>query len=382
MRKVFMRPGPRRAFTLVELLVVIAIIGILIALLLPAVQAAREAARRSQCVNNLKQIGVAMHNYVDTHKQLPTCELYRDTARSNNIETWYDADKGSSFMKLLPFMERSNIYESLREATINWTHFKNGSFTPDVHIWNLRFDPKTYEPVNSGGKQYKTLFVPTFWCPSADSPKWQNGDQNDDAMRCYNVNMGPTRAGNHGSCQAQGLIVYRGNYFGITGEGNGPGHRWRGEHHNPNGIAGPFSRCNWAASFAEIGDGLSNTLLAGEILPNRYDGGWGRPFMRSSGTHSTTVAPPNTAIEMVNGPQVAPHSSIDPDQTALGHQCTQRSFWNVWAMGFRSKHTGNGCNMVLGDGSVHFFFHNIDYELWQRLGCRNDGRAVKLPEGG
>jgi prepilin-type N-terminal cleavage/methylation domain-containing protein/prepilin-type processing-associated H-X9-DG protein len=92
------RTIPSRAFTLVELLVVIAIIGILIALLLPAVQAAREAARRSQCTNNLKQLGLALHNYHDTHNALPARKTFF---------------RLSGFIALLPFIEQSSMYERI-----------------------------------------------------------------------------------------------------------------------------------------------------------------------------------------------------------------------------------------------------------------------------
>lgn len=99
-----MVPSFRRdAFTLVELLVVIAIIGILVALLLPAVQAAREAARRTQCTNNMKQVGLALHNYHDTHQALPiNANWLGDSSR----------DVYSALVILLPFMEQQNVYEA------------------------------------------------------------------------------------------------------------------------------------------------------------------------------------------------------------------------------------------------------------------------------
>ena len=365
----------RRAFTLVELLVVIAIIGILIALLLPAVQAAREAARRSQCVNNLKQIGVAMHNYVDTFKQLPGNQTYNSAAYSNNgqaanNERWDAADKGNVFTRLLPFVERSNLYESMRESTNNW---KEPNVDDATRLWERRYDTKTFEPVASGGKRYGSVHIPTYWCPSADSSKWVDGNQNSWAMLCYKVNVGAQRWGN--ICDQQGVIVGRGNYFGS-------GSTWRGEGHNPNGISGPFSRVFWAARFAEVADGLSNTFGAGEYLPNRgLTPEWG-PWCRWWSACGVTGQPCNSPLGAISGPLVAPHSSIDPDQTDLGHQCSVRHDQNIYAAGFRSKHTGDGCNMMLLDGSIHFFFHNVDYELWQRLGDRRDGRAVKLPEGG
>jgi len=100
--------SPRRAFTLVELLVVIAIIGILVALLLPAIQAAREAARRTQCSNNLKQLGVGFHNYHDTHRVFPpSCvkEKFQDAAGSAQATLWSGM--------LLPFLEQDAIWNQI-----------------------------------------------------------------------------------------------------------------------------------------------------------------------------------------------------------------------------------------------------------------------------
>ena len=99
----------RKAFTLVELLVVIAIIGILIALLLPAVQAAREAARRSQCTNNLKQIGIALHNYHDTFKVFPPGGLWYTNSTGN--ANWV-RNRGSMLLHILPFVEQQSLYDA------------------------------------------------------------------------------------------------------------------------------------------------------------------------------------------------------------------------------------------------------------------------------
>jgi prepilin-type N-terminal cleavage/methylation domain-containing protein len=99
----------RSGFTLVELLVVIAIIGILVGLLLPAVQAAREAARRMQCSNNMKQIGLAMHNYHDTHKSFPTFVIHNGQG-----DYWRGY---SAFTQMLPFIEQGNLSNSLAVAT-------------------------------------------------------------------------------------------------------------------------------------------------------------------------------------------------------------------------------------------------------------------------
>ena len=107
------RFNKRAGFTLVELLVVIAIIGILVALLLPAVSAAREAARKMSCSNNLKQIGLAMRTYHNTYSSLPPNGLYHWNRQSNNGQTWAAGSKQSVWVKLLPFLEQDPLYSSL-----------------------------------------------------------------------------------------------------------------------------------------------------------------------------------------------------------------------------------------------------------------------------
>lgn len=149
MRERGIRRGAR-GFTLIELLVVIAIIAILVALLLPAVQQAREAARRTQCKNNLHQLGIAMHNYHDVFKQFPMT-VFPTTGTYN----WSDGSRGSYLVRLLPFIEQDNLYNAL-------------DFTLAGPAWGLtNFEGQ----VDANGKLYRHYAIPAYMCPSDPQPK-------------------------------------------------------------------------------------------------------------------------------------------------------------------------------------------------------------------
>lgn len=143
-------------FTLVELLVVIAIIGILVALLLPAVQAAREAARRSQCQNNLKQIGLGLHNHQSTYKKLPPMSRYMP--RAGGIPSQEQAEKGNLWIYLLPFIEQQNVY--------------NLSSLPSPR--NPSIDDGATAAQSLGSKTIQTYLCPTDFT-NEPPPTWGNG---------------------------------------------------------------------------------------------------------------------------------------------------------------------------------------------------------------
>ncbi len=381
----------RKGFTLVELLVVIAIIGVLIALLLPAVQAAREAARRSQCVNNLKQIGIAMHNYNDTYKHLPYKSHGRDGLdgrKRNGQERFYSGNRGTVFFKLLPYIEQLALYDAVKDDRNN--------FRERFGILNR------YNDVNHNGIQelpkeqyFSDIHIPGFWCPSVDGPKWEDNDPGHNgkhALACYAANIGAQNVvDGGGGCSSDdpsevgSLIVSRGDFFDVPGNSN-PGVEREGGHNaasNPARISGPFSNVYYGATFGEITDGLANTFLVGEITPNRTEASWNDSWMfgHRKGQSAGTGAPCNAPVRARGGNAVAPHASIDPTGTLLNHVCTSPSD-NIYSWGFKSVHSGNGCNMLLGDGSVHFFYHSVDYTVWQRFGSRKDGQQVKLPGKG
>ncbi len=367
-------PRFRPAFTLVELLVVIAIIGILIALLLPAVQAAREAARRSQCTNNLRQIGVALHNYNDTYKQLPFNSLCDNNWNpiANGGGHWQNGSKGGIFVKLLPYMERQALFDKMKKATNNWEdqigfrHKAVDDFIPD----------NTYTAVTSGRKEQwiHHVFIPNLWCPSSDSPKFRNNRayaEDGRALHCYSFSWGAQRTA--GGCRDQGIFQWEGDFFDQPGDRN-PGHAHHGDRWEPRHISGPFSNSYYGATYGEISDGLSNTIFAGEILPDERSHAWDRGWSLGQGETVGTSAPIGAPISGVGESQVYPHESIDPGKQFLGHTCT--SWGESYSYGFRSNHNGRGANVLLGDGSIQYYFHNIDYALYQRLGARRDGLVV------
>jgi prepilin-type N-terminal cleavage/methylation domain-containing protein/prepilin-type processing-associated H-X9-DG protein len=204
----------RAGFTLVELLVVIAIIGILIALLLPAVQAAREAARRSQCTNNLKQIGLALHNYHDTYKTLPAGFIYRGGAGKCNYG-WNVA--------IFPFMEQEAFYDVLDPGTIPlYVRYSASSTQTDKDLLRQPF--------------------PALRCPTDDGP-----------ATCNSINFGGTNR----------FRVALTNYVASCGYGGKPVKR--------DDSGGVFFGDSWL-KLGEIYDGTSNTFAVGERCYSWGDG--------------------------------------------------------------------------------------------------------------
>jgi len=313
----------RRAFTLVELLVVIAIIGILIALLLPAVQAAREAARRSQCINNLKQLGLALHNYHDVHKQFPP----NIPIQSSTGYLW-DAGihrKGTTLVKLLPFVEQTSLYQQL-------------DFRTDVvaQIVNLGY-----------GVGDNTRDIPVFRCPS-DNLR-QKGHTN------YAPSIGfapmPSQGNSCTAYQPPNII----DYFrsGLAGHGNTDSDRE---------TSGVFSRGVFAARMQDVTDGTSNVIAMGEIRP------WCSDHHRAGWYHTNALWTATTP------PINFPTCPGEPPGTDGSLSCNHFANWQT-SQGFKSLHPG-GANFLLCDGSVHFISQTIDYATYQRLGDRWDGRAV------
>jgi prepilin-type N-terminal cleavage/methylation domain-containing protein len=322
------RSRARRAFTLIELLVVIAIIAILIALLLPAVQQAREAARRTQCKNNLKQIGLALHNYHDNFLMFPP-EGVIGPAWNPAVDHY----KGSNLVKLLPFIDQAPLYNIINFNTI---------WAPD---WT------TPPPVMSGPAFTNVSpVIPAYRCPSDTSGP--AGAYT--AAKNYAPCVGPNNSSGPNGCPlyTQAPAGHFGNGTAWSGRDGGM---------NPKAVSGVFSGMAWAARIADITDGTSTTIAFGEMRPECSD----------HGNHGWATV--NSSWFMTNSPI---NWNTCPGEPGYGAPCNIQNEWQV-SMGFKSRHEG-GAHFLLSDGSVQFLSENIDYDLYQRLGARSDNRAVSL----
>jgi len=354
----------KRAFTLVELLVVIAIIGILIALLLPAVQAAREAARRAQCTNNLKQLGLALHNYHDVHKTF--VYLSGGTTGAYGSFDWgHQSNHGwrSGFVSLLPFMEQMPLYERIMAGDSNWA-------------------------------------------PEGGWPHWSWSVWNDspDVLLCPSDDGYPDNHGRHHSyvfCAGDQVV----NVLDDT---------------TPRGMFGHL-RCY---SIAKILDGTSNTIAMSEIVSQDLGGvgDTGSPPTAAdkSTEHIKAIA---HGVGGIGGSPITCMTTSDGKYFVAGTMIASRrgvkwTFGHICYVGFNtvfppnapsctaasggwgwhgdnvlppsSRHPG-GVNCLMGDGSVRFISETIDtgdlssqqpdngpsiYGVWGSLGSRAGGDTI------
>jgi type II secretory pathway pseudopilin PulG len=320
-------------------LVVITIIGILIALLLPAVQAAREAARAVQCKNNLKQLGIALHSYHDSWGRLPMGAAHTCPGEDHCSCYWgeiHPSVQGSFLVGLLPYFDQQNLYDACDFTTNTSYHSKLPS-----------------------GRYVHEVWIPTLMCPSDDPPQYWYGDELywPHASSTKNQDRATTNYATSMGSQAFGNGPYPGNVFGTGASGHG--HDMTGVH-----ISGVFSHGAWSASFAEITDGMSNTIALGEVRPKcswHMRDGW----MHMNALWTATSAP-------INYPSCPNEPGFDSVNTNI-----QVNWGGKWGseQGFKSRHP-DGCHFVLCDGSVHFLTETIDYMTYQRLGDRRDGKPV------
>ena len=345
----------RQGFTLVELLVVIAIIGILIALLLPAVQAAREAARRSECANNMKQLGLALHNYHDTYKRFPTgcgpCTYA--TPGATACDGW---NGWGGFAALTAFMEQRALYDR-----ITWDIYWN---------WNA-----------SGTNDNRFVadsFVDGFTCPSDPAAELDYG------------NMGPTS-------------------YNLS---HGPTSHWDV---NNGQVVGMFDRLYYG-KFADVRDGTSNTIAMAEGRLGRNAGMWDPsrvdPRYRVCNVGALTQSPAigasrtftnsATDIARINSylqgclSAYASGSGWNGENDRQGRfWVSGRAFWASYCTTLKGPNAGPACDQdtsvttidfkepssyhpggaqtLRADGSAHFESETIDQATWIALGSMNGG---------
>jgi prepilin-type N-terminal cleavage/methylation domain-containing protein/prepilin-type processing-associated H-X9-DG protein len=333
------RPG----FTLIELLVVIAIIGVLTGLLLPAAQRAREAANRTKCANNMKQQGLALHNYHDVHKAFPS-----------GLDNFFSKYWHWSWMaKILPFIEQDTLYKAADEWASNTTI-----------------------PVTWGGVQGYA-----WWSPWG---AWEFGlpapGQNpalDKPISMYLCPSDPMPVTSSWSAGGATLTMSRTDYLGVNGT----------DYRKKDGIF--FS--NEPVRFADIKDGTSNTLAVGErhatkaqpfgfffagcgqtdygLDPNDNQRGAADVVLGTRELNSQQNGIPAMDDCPVGPYHFTPPSQIRDSNGNVNPLCDQFHFW--------SYHPG-GANFLLGDGSVHFYPYQAD-NVMPPFGTRNGGEAFEMP---
>ncbi len=343
------RTRNQKGFTLIELLVVIAIIAILIALLLPAVQQAREAARRTQCKNNLKQLGLAFHNYHDTFNVF-----------AMGVQQAVQNSYGPSFYAgILPYLEQGNLYSKITfsGASTGWTGAGGGSAG------------------NFNGTQINGVFIPSFVCPSSPLDQFIQ-DTNGGALQTCPSYVGISGAVDEDKTSANvpatdtdgfqnDRQIYGGNCCAANSQ-NG--------YHSASGIL----VWNQAIGINKITDGTSNTIMLGETSDwaldannSKFDirggaphgwlmgtdgfgvtSGWNGPLSRKFNLTSVRYAPGTRNYNLAGV-----HNNHGPNNPLI------------------SAHTG-GVQVVFADGHVSFISNNINLPTLKRLCSRDDGQTI------
>ncbi|MBN9118758.1 MAG: DUF1559 domain-containing protein [Planctomycetes bacterium] len=332
-----MRPRPGRGFTLIELLVVIAIIAILIGLLLPAVQKVREAAARMSCQNNLKQMGLALHNFAGSYNgQFPAAIIH--SGRYNNASNTpysgpevkytgtYLVYNHSGFVALLPYIEQSALF----------SQYTYQNLASSSNPYGLTLGP---DPSPNPNRIVAQAYIKIYTCPSdenpgpqpVDSPRGTGFYERDSLRRSnYLFSTGTT-------------TDYSGNYANETAANKGAfGH-------------------NGAASIATMQDGTSNTIAIGESRQLHTDSAYG-PYW-GAGTHTAVMG-------------YTPNSQYTPNYP-YGNCAGSSTKKCQYAWGFGSNHSGI-TNFVMCDGSVRSISDSVDFTTFKAAVTPSNGETLTL----
>jgi prepilin-type N-terminal cleavage/methylation domain-containing protein/prepilin-type processing-associated H-X9-DG protein len=341
----------RSAFTLIELLVVIAIIAVLIGLLLPAVQKIREAANRMKCTNNLKQIGLGLHNYHDTFKTFPFGKGQDYRATMSNVPVYA---RWSVHSQVLPFVEQDNLYKSI--------NFNFPPETPGMAGPIINFMPAYQNPGRVNAEACRVL-VPIFLCPSDGAPipgDWP-GQNN------YLANQG---------------VQFLCDLSEQLPSTVAPNER-------PNG---PFYYLS-KVRIADLTDGTSNTVMFSEKKR-----GNGSPDPRTdmlTMRNTTTLDETYQTCNSLDPTTATPLTSKQGFSWVMGEMCcttynhvSTPNTRTCAGLGFPgnmanmamqvppSSYHGSGVNVLMGDGSVRYVQDGINLQTWRALGTRNGGEVV------
>ncbi len=403
----------RRGFTLVELLVVIAIIGVLVGLLLPAVQAAREAARRMSCSNNMKQLGLAVHNYHSAFNKLPVNGGGTDNKAGSQITSNSNNGNGrriSWLIPILPYIEQqalwqqiSNPMDSDGDGTINFPAMGPRAWDRNYTPWMT--DIGAYRCPSDPGRGLPAMGRSNYACSYGDGLHYGDAGPLSATGGFYHENQGRAI---HSNASLRGFFVFRSAVNGMQGLGNG--------------------RSRPAMQFRDVTDGLSNTLMLAEMathvdprrtttdaavgpgfVPLGNDPGWAQTTGAKDPERPQFWAPStDTIVEGLNsgygrGFRWADAAYIYSVVTTIlppnGELVMPNRSDSAWTVAPPSSYHQGGVQVVMGDGAVKFITDSVDsgnqhaqviwqnnkpgspspYGIWGAMGTRNGKEVVDLP---